>query len=414
MSGRVDLRRSAAGRRLLFGSLYFLEGAPIGYLWWTLPVTLRRAGLEPGVIGALVGALVLPWALKVLWAPLVDVLRGPRFGLRGWIASSQVVMLLSLLPLAWLDPLGSLAPVTALLLLHAFAAATQDVAIDALAIASTGAHERGALNGWMQVGMLMGRSVFGGGALYLRGRLGDSAVVLLLATTLGAGLALHAFYRCDEPAGSRTTSWGARARGFAELLRALLGRRRTWFALAFAATVGAAFEAIGALAGPWMVDRGAADEAVGLFFALPAVAGLGLGALAGGILSDRLGRRRVIAWSGLAVAVASAAFALAPPGGAAWSALAAVYLGAGLLTASSYALFMDLTDPRLGSTQFSAYMGATNLCEAWSAALAGRLAASRGWPPAFLAAAALTIVSLPLLAVLDPVRDPGDGRSGER
>jgi hypothetical protein len=38
----------------------------------------------------------------------------------------------------------------------------------------------------------------------------------------------------------------------------------------------------------------------------------------------------------------------------------------GLFTAASYALFMDLTDPKLGGTQFSAFMAATNGCESWS------------------------------------------------
>jgi MFS family permease len=396
----VDLRRSPAGRRALFAALYFLEGAPIGYVWWALPVALARAGVGPARIGAVVALLVLPWALKFLWAPLVDVLRGPRFGLRGWIAASQAAMVLALLPLLWLDPLEQLGLLTLVLVAHAVAAATQDVAIDALAIASTGAHERGALNGWMQAGMLLGRSAFGGGALLLRERVGDQAVVVLLATTLAAGLLLHLAYRADEGAQGRATSWTARARGLALLLRALLASRRTWLALAFAASAGVAFETVGALAGPWLVSQGASDAAVGTFLAGPAVLGLGLGALAGGALADRLGRRRVVAAGGLATAAATASLALAAPGACTWLALGAVYLGAGLLTASSYALLMDLTDPRLGSTQFSAYMGATNLCEAWSSALGGRLAASRGWPAAFAAAAALGLVALPLLVLL--------------
>ena len=100
---RLDLLASARGRRALFGALYFTEGAPIGFVWWTLPVLLRRQGVGPDVIGALTGLLVLPWAFKFVWAPLVDVLRGPWFGLRAWIVTSQVVMVASLLPLAWID-----------------------------------------------------------------------------------------------------------------------------------------------------------------------------------------------------------------------------------------------------------------------------------------------------------------------
>lgn len=70
---------------------------------------------------------------------------------------------LSLLPLIWLDPVSGFQAMGALLLLHAFAAATQDVAIDALCISSTSASERGQYNGWMQAGMLVGRAAMGAG-----------------------------------------------------------------------------------------------------------------------------------------------------------------------------------------------------------------------------------------------------------
>ena len=51
--------------------------------------------------------------------------------------------------------------------MHALAASTQDVAIDALAIGAVPPQTRGRLNGAMQAGMLTGRSVFGGGMLIL-------------------------------------------------------------------------------------------------------------------------------------------------------------------------------------------------------------------------------------------------------
>jgi PAT family beta-lactamase induction signal transducer AmpG len=58
---------------------------------------------------------------------------------------------------------------------------------------------------------------------------------------------------------------------------------------------------------------------------------------------------------------------------------------------------MDLTDPRVGGTQFSAYMSATNACESWSAWSAGRITAGAGYPAAF---ATLSVVSLMSLFVL--------------
>jgi MFS family permease len=77
-----------------------------------------------------------------------------------------------------------------------------------------------------------------------------------------------------------------------------------------------------------------------------------------------------------------------------------MYFFVGFFTAVSYALFMDLTDPRLGATQFSAYMAATNGCESWSAFAGGRMVAAQGYPAAFLAMSAVSLLGLPLLALL--------------
>jgi hypothetical protein len=79
--------------------------------------------------------------------------------------------------------------------------------------------------------------------------------------------------------------------------------------------------------------------------------------------------------------------------------LAAVYLALGSLTTASYALFMDLTDPRAGSTLFSAFMGATNLCEAWAVWFTGRLVAAGGATPGSYATAWLAMIAASLLGL---------------
>jgi MFS family permease len=398
---------SARGRRLVFAGLYFTEGAPIGFVWWTLPVGLTRAGVSPATIGVLLGWAVLPWGLKFLWAPLVDVLRGPAFGLRDWIAVAQIAMVATLLPLVWIDPLESPGLLAGLLVAHAVAASTQDVAVDTLAIHTAAASERGALNGWMQVGMLLGRGLFGGVALAWRERLGDAGIVLALVGVLTAALALRPWLPTEPPERLGRPGRGQDALGaFRSHLLSALRRRTTWVLLAFAAAGAVAFETVGAFAGPFLAESGESDATIGTFLALPAVAGLGGGALLGGWWSDRAGRLPVLVTASLTLSIAAAAFAWLPEGALAWSALATVYLAAGVMTAASYALFMDHTDPRLGATQFSAAMGATNLCEAWSAFLGGRLAAAKGYPVAFTVAALLGLAALPLLGLL--------GRAGGR
>jgi MFS family permease len=392
---------------VLFAALYFSEGAPVGFVWWALPAALREAGVAVDRIGALVGALVLPWAFKFLWAPLVDVARSPRWTLRSWIVGSQALMVATLAPLLWLAPETSFAVIGLCLFAHAVAAATQDVAIDALAIATTSAGERGAVNGWMQVGMLAGRSLFGGGALLVIDRFGLRFVVAALMMTVTAMLAVAAAFAVPESMRGTADDLRASARAFAERLRAAFGTRRTWLALAFAATGGAGFEAVGALAGPFLVDSGQSTATVGWFFAVPAVAAMVVGALAGGHLSDRIGRRPAVAGCAVVVAAAVAGVAAVAAADLAGSAaslavLGVLYAGIGLFTASSYALFMDLTDPRLGSTQFSAFMGATNLCEAWAAALVGGLVVGVGYPLAFATMAVAGLLALPLLAGMRP------------
>ena len=152
------------GRTVLFTFLYFSEGAPIGFIWWALPTTLRSQGVSVEYITLLTSTLVLPWMFKFLWAPLIDLTRLQQWTLRSWIVTMQGVMGVSLLPLFLLDSWHAIFSVYPFLLIHAIAAATQDAAIDALAIATVPEQERGSLNGWMQVGMLAGRSLLGGGA----------------------------------------------------------------------------------------------------------------------------------------------------------------------------------------------------------------------------------------------------------
>ena len=121
----------------------------------------------------------------------------------------------------------------------------------------------------------------------------------------------------------------------------------------------------------------------------------------GGRLSDRWGRRRSVALFLVGFVAAILALAAADLYGAGETPLMALltvmYLFIGLFTAASYALYMDLTDRRAAGTQFSAFMAATNGCESWSALAGGRMAASAGYPAAFIAMSVVSLLSLPLL-----------------
>lgn len=400
----MNLLSTPRGRRLLFAGLYFSEGAPMGFLWWALPTRLRGAGVAPEEIAALVALLVLPWTLKVLVAPAVDLLRSSRFGLRGWILAAQAMMGLTLLPLLLLDLEQDFDAILVALVAHALCAATQDAAIDTLALRTVPVAERGAITGWMQLGMLSARSLFGGGALLVAARLGDDAIVwLLIAATWSTGALLVVGVPRDAvppPEGALRARFGRFAARFGAMLR----RRSTWLGFAVATLAGAGFKSLTAIAGPFLVDRGASQETIGLFFLVPAVVGMAIGALLGGRIADRSGRRGAVARFELAAAaivVAIGAAALLPALEDRIAPflvlLGVLYVAIGCATAALYALFMDLTDPALAATQFCLFMAGINLCEAWSTRALGSLISAWGYGWAFMAMATVSALSLLLL-----------------
>ncbi|MCB9916073.1 MAG: MFS transporter [Planctomycetes bacterium] len=396
--------------RLTFAALYLAEGGPIGFIWWALPVWMRGAGCAPGDIARAMAWVAWPWALKFLWAPLVDLLSGRRFGLRGWILVTQALMALTLVPLFWIDFAAQRGALLAALMLHALAAATQDAAIDTLAVRTVPAHARGSINGWMQVGMLAGRSLFGGGAVLLAARWGERAVLgALIGAVLLPGLLAWLWVREVPPAGRARE----RLRHYADATRALLRRRELWWGFLLASTVGAGFEGLASLAGPLLLDRGASEAQVGRFFLLPAVGLMALGALVGGRLSDLVERRRAVALTQAAAALCVLLVALSAWTPAAervtlatWLALGAVYFAAGAATASLYGLLMARTSRAVAALQFCTYMAGVNLCYVWSTHLVGGWVDRWGYGPAFAAGALLTALALPLLVALGPERAP--------
>lgn len=384
-------------RIFLFTLLYASEGAPIGFIWWTLPTELRSLGIPVDQITALTSLLVLPWALKFLWAPVVDIFRTPRWTLRSWIVAAQMLMVLSLIPLFIIDVPSSHALVVFFLLLHTVSAATQDAAIDALCISEVPPSERGAVNGWMQAGMLFGRALFGGGAIVLTQYFKITTIVGGLTVFLCTVLVVVLFSVRHTP--QITTDISVRQKEFSERLRLLLRSRILWLGALFAVTGGSAYESVGAAAGPFFIDNGLSKDEIGFFFSLLSVSAMLAGAVAGGYAVRFFGTFKVVQFSIMSVAAIVLVLALITSteygGGAVLlSTMTLLYFSIGIFTASTYTMFMNLTDPNLGATQFSTYMGGTNICESWSGYVAGILIAQFGYSIAFAVMGCVSLLSL--------------------
>ncbi len=415
---RRALLNTAGTRKLLFTVCYFSEGAPIGFIWWALPTKLHAAGIPVETTASISALLVLPWVFKFLWAPIIDIGCSGRWGYRVWILTLQFFMGIALLPLLMLDFQTQLNLLVGFLFVHAVFAATQDAAIDAFAISVVPSHERGSLNGWMQFGMLLGRSLLGGGVLLIEAHDEMRITVPLLIGATWMSSVLLAL--TPDPRTSRPTPGPFRQRAFEfrERMRGILAGKNTWLMLLFAGMSGAAFESVGAVAGPFLLDQGFSKADVGAFFSIPSVLGMMSGALVGGFIADRIERRTAVAAT--LVFMVLTVLGLAAVTGAGTEGqqvlllllLGLLYVSIGMFTATSYTLFMDTTEPHLGATQFSTFMGATNGCEAWSAYAVGKLQGASGYSMAFLFMAAVSLLSLPILRFIriTPVETHNSGK----
>ncbi len=384
------------GREFIAFAFYFAEGAPIGFIWWAMPTLLRQSGVEINTITTFTAILTLPWVFKFLWAPLVDIFHTSRIGYTKWIGWSQLFMCLTLLPLVFIPLAGNILWWGILLLLHSFFAATQDVSVDALVINVVANREKGRLNGFMQAGMLTGRSIFGGAALIFIPEIGLHATIAFMIAFIAGTMLLLPFIKEPDLIDIEKSKLST----FKNNLVGTFRTKQTWYTIAFALTSAAAFEAVGGMSGSFLTDKHVNMQSIGFFFGVPVVVAMLLGGLAGGFLSDKMNRKKSVTFFLLGFVLLIAAVSILgivyPEGsGFVWMTMfAGIYFFTGMFTTSSYALFMDVTNPKLGATEFSTFMAATNACEAWVVWSAGIMAASQNYSAAFLTMCGVSLISL--------------------
>ncbi|MBT8449621.1 MAG: hypothetical protein KJO69_08020, partial [Gammaproteobacteria bacterium] len=180
-----NLLETRNGRFVSFGVMYISEGIPYGFTSTAIVAYLRGLGMPLDDIGLLVAALFLPWAFKWAWAPLVDIFRFNSYGGRKiWIIVCTTMMMLTLLALLWLDMASNFMVLLGLVIFHNIFAATQDVAIDSLAISSLKTNELSRGNGFMFGGQYFGIALGGAGAIALFGLIGFNMTLLVMCILL--------------------------------------------------------------------------------------------------------------------------------------------------------------------------------------------------------------------------------------
>lgn len=178
-------------------SLYFAEGIPY-FIVNVISVTLfKRLGMSNGDLALYTSLLYLPWVIKPLWSPVVDVFKSKRW----WILVMQAIITVSfaLLALSVSPDVFGLSLV--IFYVIAFASATHDIAADGFYMLALGEQEQSLFVGirstFYRISSVFGQGVIVVVAGLLEERMGNipSAwkVTLLLC---GALFALLTLWHC--------------------------------------------------------------------------------------------------------------------------------------------------------------------------------------------------------------------------
>jgi len=431
-----DLLATRRGRLAAFFLLYLTEGIPAGFTATAVATQMRRQGLEPAAIGAFIGALYLPWAVKWAFGPFVDVLSSDRWGRRRmWILITQgmmVVTILAAMPVSFTTRLWLF---TAIVFVHNIFSATQDVAIDALAVGVLRGDERGLANGLMFGGQYIGNALGGSGVLLLTPFLGFKNTFLFVAALIALVTLLVPVPMRELPGPARLATTGSRLHAIgAELLkfvrdtgRAFLGSRPATIAIFLALLPMGGYALSLALQSNLAVELGLDDRKIGTLGLMSTTLSAGF-CILGGWLSDRYGRRRTLAFfiAGTTLPTFAMAFAMHRFGWilpvspqmpnrpipshelvtAFWYLTLGYAVFQGLMYGVGTAIYMDVTTPAVAATQFTGYMALCNLVYSYTATWQGHAVGRWGYPLTLTIDGLVGLVSVCLLPFMGRPR-PG-------
>ncbi len=120
-------------------SLYFAEGIPYTLVIIVSVIMYKRLGVSNTDIALYTSWLYLPWVIKPLWSPFIDIFKTKRF----WILTMQFFIGAGLAGVAFTIPTSSFFQYTlAFFWLTAFSSATHDIAADGFYMLALSEHDQ--------------------------------------------------------------------------------------------------------------------------------------------------------------------------------------------------------------------------------------------------------------------------------
>jgi MFS transporter, PAT family, beta-lactamase induction signal transducer AmpG len=287
-------------------TLYFGQGLPYVVVMTLAVVMYKNLGVSNTDIALLTSWLYLPWVIKPLWSPLVD-LRGSK---RRWIVVLQFFIGAALAMVALAVPAPKFLQLTlAMFWLMAFASATHDIAADGFYMLALPQNTQAAFVGvrstFYRLAMIGGQ----GGLVYLAGtlekKLGAPAmawawVFAVLALLFFVGAAYH-WWALPKPAQDKPNAMSPHFwRDFFVVFAAFFKQRDILRVLAFLLLYRFAEAQLLKLVTPFLLDKtsvgglGLQTQDVGIAYGTVGITALTLGGLLGGWVISRAGLKKML------------------------------------------------------------------------------------------------------------------------
>lgn len=392
--------------------LGFLSGLPLLLSFGTLSAWLREAGVDRSTIGlfALVG---LPYALKPIWAPLIDGLKLPFVTAllgrrRGWLIVSQVMLLFAIVNLAFSDPLNAPISMAVFAVLVAFFSASQDIVIDAYRIEILEEEQQGMGAAMVTYGYRAGMLMAGAGTLYLADYWSWTHAYLIMGLIIITGSLLVLFSpEPDEMESPTIHKLGLGGWIYQFVVRPFLdfSSRPGWvLILLFIVTfkLGDAFLSV--MTNPFYIDLGFSKSEIAEVTKLFGVLALGAGLFVGGIMIQKFGLLASLIITGVLQAVSNLAFAYQAASGNDLEVLiftiAIENVTGGMGTAAFVAYLSSLTNTAFTATQYALLSAFMSLGRNLLSSPSGYVVDAVGWIEFFIISVVIAIPGLLLLLLL--------------